>query len=151
MTCHYCGTPLPKIRRTRDHVVPRAFGGANLAWNIVRACNPCNAAKADRIPAVRHLAECEHCRSAVARWEAGERVPVLRQGSPENWPQMPSWGQPEPAEPEPIRPDLAPLSPGMRAYLLDRERRAARHTPEVARGTLPPGWPDESWSSRKES
>jgi hypothetical protein len=44
--CHYCrrsdGQP------TRDHKIPKIFGGKGLAGNIVRCCRMCNSIKAAR-------------------------------------------------------------------------------------------------------
>lgn len=50
-TCQYCRTRLPLSRLTFDHVVPRSQGGRASWQNIVMACTPCNARKADRTPA----------------------------------------------------------------------------------------------------
>lgn len=68
--CHYCGV---KRRRTRDHIVPRALGGKEAPWNFVRACQPCNAAKADSLPGGAHLLACSTCQEAIQRWRDGER------------------------------------------------------------------------------
>lgn len=45
--CHYCERPTnrttgSKLQATRDHVVPRAFGGQNSIDNYVLACSGCN-------------------------------------------------------------------------------------------------------------
>ena len=48
--CQYCATKLPVSELTYDHVVPRARGGKTTWENIVTACVPCNARKADRTP-----------------------------------------------------------------------------------------------------
>ena len=48
--CQYCGAQLTAKQLTYDHVVPRSQGGRTSWKNIVTACRPCNAAKADRTP-----------------------------------------------------------------------------------------------------
>ena len=58
--CHYCKTALGT---TRDHIVPKALGGPNNAWNIVPSCPACNLAKG----ASRPTCTCDRCREAVAR------------------------------------------------------------------------------------
>jgi hypothetical protein len=45
--CHYCGEqtnsiPNSKQQATKEHVVPRAFGGGNTMENYVLACSECN-------------------------------------------------------------------------------------------------------------
>lgn len=45
--CHYCGEATNskyghKRQATKEHVVPRAFGGANTMENYVLACSECN-------------------------------------------------------------------------------------------------------------
>jgi len=45
--CHYCGCGTNSIQghhrqATKEHVVPRAFGGANAMENYVLACSKCN-------------------------------------------------------------------------------------------------------------
>lgn len=49
--CQYCGARPGAASLTLDHVLPRAKGGRTEWTNIVTACVPCNAAKADRTPA----------------------------------------------------------------------------------------------------
>lgn len=63
--CHYCKTPfwLTASGATRDHIVPRALGGTRVPRglrNVVRACHPCNVAKAHAI----FPTHCERCASA---------------------------------------------------------------------------------------
>lgn len=48
MQCAYCSTHLGPF--VRDHVVPRSRGGPDSPRNIVNACQPCNTAKADKLP-----------------------------------------------------------------------------------------------------
>lgn len=48
--CQYCGATPDPVKLTLDHVVPRAHGGRTEWTNIVTACVPCNARKADRTP-----------------------------------------------------------------------------------------------------
>lgn len=46
--CCYCGHQVGTQDATWDHVIPRAKGGATDWTNIVLACRPCNARKADK-------------------------------------------------------------------------------------------------------
>jgi 5-methylcytosine-specific restriction endonuclease McrA len=48
--CQYCGSQPGPSGLTFDHVTPRCQGGRTEWTNIVTACIPCNAAKADRTP-----------------------------------------------------------------------------------------------------
>jgi 5-methylcytosine-specific restriction endonuclease McrA len=49
-TCQYCGCRPGRAELTLDHIVPRAQGGTTRWENVVAACRPCNARKADRTP-----------------------------------------------------------------------------------------------------
>lgn len=46
--CQYCGDRFESHELTFDHVIPRSRGGKTAWTNIVSACIPCNARKADR-------------------------------------------------------------------------------------------------------
>lgn len=50
-TCPYCGTPLTRHSRTKEHIIGRRFvprGSLHQHWNlIVWACEPCNRRKAE--------------------------------------------------------------------------------------------------------
>jgi len=48
--CQYCGARFDAEDLTFDHVVPRSQGGRTSWENIVTACVPCNARKANRTP-----------------------------------------------------------------------------------------------------
>lgn len=48
--CQYCGGSFPADHLNMDHVIPRAKGGRTSWENIVTACIPCNARKANRLP-----------------------------------------------------------------------------------------------------
>jgi 5-methylcytosine-specific restriction endonuclease McrA len=48
--CCYCGSPKRMGELNYDHVVPRHLGGKTVWDNIVAACYPCNARKANRTP-----------------------------------------------------------------------------------------------------
>jgi len=48
--CQYCGARFDAEDLTFDHVVPRSAGGRTSWENIVTACMPCNASKANRTP-----------------------------------------------------------------------------------------------------
>jgi 5-methylcytosine-specific restriction endonuclease McrA len=41
-TCQYCSNGFPASELTKDHVVPRYYGGGSGWDNIVAACHPCN-------------------------------------------------------------------------------------------------------------
>jgi len=65
-TCHYCGeyfNPDDKhLRPTRDHIIPRAKGGPDEEWNLIRwACARCNTKKKDDWP----TCPCQKCAAAV--------------------------------------------------------------------------------------
>jgi 5-methylcytosine-specific restriction endonuclease McrA len=45
--CQYCARQLSLADATFDHVVPRSRGGATHFGNVVTACRPCNARKAN--------------------------------------------------------------------------------------------------------
>ena len=44
--CHYCGRT--NGARTRDHKIPRLYGGKSLVGNVVRCCMMCNMIKSSR-------------------------------------------------------------------------------------------------------
>ena len=48
--CLYCGKSFVRRELTKDHVVPRAHGGANSWTNVVAACRRCNHRKGARTP-----------------------------------------------------------------------------------------------------
>ena len=48
--CAYCGEVIPAGQRTRDHVIPRARGGADVWTNVVTAHRSCNMHKGCRTP-----------------------------------------------------------------------------------------------------
>jgi 5-methylcytosine-specific restriction endonuclease McrA len=45
--CTYCFLPVPKEKRTADHVVALASGGQHSRRNLVMACFSCNSSKRD--------------------------------------------------------------------------------------------------------
>lgn len=64
--CHYCGgliDPTDKhLRPTRDHIIPRAKGGPDAAWNIIRDVHArCNTKKKDDWP----TCPCLKCTTAI--------------------------------------------------------------------------------------
>jgi len=48
--CQYCGKICNLKELTIDHVIPKSQGGKNTWNNLVAACKPCNAYKANRRP-----------------------------------------------------------------------------------------------------
>ncbi len=48
--CLFCGEVYGASMLTRDHIVPRSRGGADIWVNVVTACRPCNQKKADKTP-----------------------------------------------------------------------------------------------------
>ena len=41
-TCQYCAEKFPAELLTKDHVIPRTYGGGTNWENITTACSPCN-------------------------------------------------------------------------------------------------------------
>lgn len=66
-TCHYCGKRIHGVIKTWDHIVPKSVGGPGYSWNLVTACKPCNAAKADQ----HYKYHCERCVFAWRVFEIG--------------------------------------------------------------------------------
>ncbi|WP_207481168.1 HNH endonuclease [Arenibaculum pallidiluteum] len=52
--CFYCGKPMGAAA-TDDHLIPRAYGGADLPGNVVLAHRRCNQLKGDRLPTVDEI------------------------------------------------------------------------------------------------
>lgn len=48
-TCVYCGKQLEGWDATADHIVAKANGGTDDAWNLVSACRACNGRKSDKV------------------------------------------------------------------------------------------------------
>lgn len=48
--CMYCGFEFSDKELTRDHIIPRVQGGADIWTNVVAACRRCNCAKGGRTP-----------------------------------------------------------------------------------------------------
>jgi 5-methylcytosine-specific restriction endonuclease McrA len=48
--CQYCGSVLPSLRLTLDHVIPRSRGGRSEWQNLVTCCYPCNNRKGNLTP-----------------------------------------------------------------------------------------------------
>ena len=63
--CHYCGRQCVrnggKLAPTREHVVPKAFGGENTIKNFVLACAGCNHERGTML----FFCECEHCTALI--------------------------------------------------------------------------------------
>jgi hypothetical protein len=54
--CLYCGQRFVVSKLTRDHVIPRARGGADVWGNVASACGPCNVRKGARTPEAAGMA-----------------------------------------------------------------------------------------------
>ena len=50
-TCAYCAQIFPRQQLSRDHVVPRSRGGADIWMNCVAACRRCNSEKDSKLVA----------------------------------------------------------------------------------------------------
>src|SRR4051794_14742919 len=48
--CYYCNRLVPKGKRTLDHIVPLARGGAHDVTNLCVACHHCNVTKSAKLP-----------------------------------------------------------------------------------------------------
>lgn len=63
--CHYCERPCEKSSKTRyptrDHIVPRAFGGENSMDNYVLACAECNNNRGTSL----FYCECRDCQERI--------------------------------------------------------------------------------------
>lgn len=66
--CHYCGVEMTPnggeridTTMTREHVLPRCFGGTNEQTNLVLACNQCNNDRGDTID----WCFCDFCTAAL--------------------------------------------------------------------------------------
>ena len=64
--CHYCGVALSADTATLEHIVPRSIGGTHSPYNVVLACGPCNAKRADRLVACY----CKRCHRARRKFTA---------------------------------------------------------------------------------
>ena len=88
-TCQYCGHRLSGGRGlTLDHVVPRSRGGPSTWENIVAACIPCNARKADRTPREARMKLLKE--PVQPRWLPA-KTPASRANVPEDWKSYLSW------------------------------------------------------------
>jgi 5-methylcytosine-specific restriction endonuclease McrA len=47
--CAYCAKHLEGKDATADHIIPKAAGGTDDAWNLVAACVSCNGRKSDHV------------------------------------------------------------------------------------------------------
>lgn len=73
--CFYCGRSFDKLSElldeaTLDHWIPQALGGGSDQENLRLACEPCNAAKADRLPWVVALTLLQLVRDDESWWRA---------------------------------------------------------------------------------
>lgn len=63
--CHYCGRKtnreISRLYPTRDHIVPRSFGGPNTMDNYVLACAGCNSERGTNL----FYCKCRDCHERV--------------------------------------------------------------------------------------
>lgn len=85
-SCQYCGKRLTMDELTFDHVLPRSAGGKTNFENIVSACVPCNARKANR----RDMRPFQEPRAPTPREMAALR-PMRREDVPEAWVSYLDW------------------------------------------------------------
>jgi 5-methylcytosine-specific restriction endonuclease McrA len=52
--CFHCGKPVGGAA-TDDHLIPRAYGGADVPGNVVLAHRRCNQLKGDRLPTAEEV------------------------------------------------------------------------------------------------
>lgn len=65
--CHYCdrtcnNTVNSPRQGTKDHVVPRFFGGQNVFENYVLACQECNSKRGNQL----HFCACAICKTLIS-------------------------------------------------------------------------------------
>jgi 5-methylcytosine-specific restriction endonuclease McrA len=72
--CFLCGRPMG-AGATDDHLIPRAYGGADLPANVVLVHRRCNQLKGDRLPTVE---EVERLVAQRRRSRLGVWPPLLR-------------------------------------------------------------------------
>ncbi len=66
--CRYCGARADTgAQLVVDHIVPVARGGSNDPANLITACHPCNAGKADRTPEGAAPTPTDHARLLAER------------------------------------------------------------------------------------
>lgn len=65
-------TEIRGVLMTKDHILPRKRGGADVDWNYQTMCSPCNCRKADRLPTERLL---DHQREALQRALSADASP----------------------------------------------------------------------------
>lgn len=73
-TCHYCGQQCNKkvghpLQGTKDHIVPRYFGGTNSIENYVLACVSCNSRRGNSLD----WCECHICTGRIAKALSSQR------------------------------------------------------------------------------
>lgn len=83
--CQYCSTKLRMDEFTYEHIIPQSRGGPTTWLNIVVACIPCNAKKANKTPAeagMRLIRE-----PFAPKYLPGQVSPLLRwkEGMPDSW------------------------------------------------------------------
>lgn len=72
--CHYCNVLCDSHRKsptrgTREHVVPKSFGGSNSMKNYVLACSRCNNKRGTQL----FFCKCEHCSTLIEQAMQGQK------------------------------------------------------------------------------
>lgn len=95
--CFYCGLPAPVVILEIDHLHPKSRGGSDDEWNLVAACQECNAGKLDGVPDPDTI---DRARSGYCAYVAGRepdrifctfcRLPIMPEcpGEPINYEPM---------------------------------------------------------------
>jgi hypothetical protein len=121
--CPYCGRAIRgwetgahnEWAATRDHIFPKAWGGANTADNIRIVCNACNVLRG----AAGHCLGALACVRAVAGAGYRSEIAILR-----------AWALPRPRDPRGLRKNPVTWPPKVRGKRLRRIqgfRRAGRN------------------------
>lgn len=82
-TCQYCEDQPGSLKLTYDHVLPKSRGGQTNWTNIVTACLPCNARKADRTPEEAGMRL--KTKPYKPKYRPEEKIHLLLPKTPEAW------------------------------------------------------------------
>jgi len=64
--CHYCNRHLWRSQGTRDHVVPKSFGGIGTLENFVLACRGCNELRGNDL----NWCDCDFCGPLISEYKS---------------------------------------------------------------------------------